>query len=321
MTGEARQPLLEIRGLVKHFPVGTGIVHAVDDVSFSIKEGETLGLVGESGCGKSTTGRVIIRLTTATSGSVLYQGKDILALKKAEITSLRKEMQIIFQDPFSSLDPRKTVGETIGKPLYIHKVGTKREREERVDDLMEFVGLSANLYNKYPHELDGGRRQRVGIARALALSPRFIVCDEPVSALDVSIQAQILNLLEELQHTMKLTYLFVSHDLSVIKHLSNRIAVMYLGKIVELSPSLDLFKNTLHPYSQALLSAVPVTKLNRSRERIILTGGVPSPINPPSGCRFHTRCRHRMPVCSEQEPQLLDAGNEHAVACHKVHRL
>jgi oligopeptide/dipeptide ABC transporter ATP-binding protein len=321
MVSEGKQPLLEIRDLVKHFPVGTGIVHAVDGVSFSIKEGETLGLVGESGCGKSTTGRVIIRLTTATSGSVLYQGKDVLALKKAEITSLRKEMQIIFQDPFSSLDPRKTVGETIGKPLYIHKIGSRREREERVDDLMEFVGLSAKLYNKYPHELDGGRRQRVGIARALALSPRFIVCDEPVSALDVSIQAQILNLLEELQGTMKLTYLFVSHDLSVIKHLSNRIAVMYLGKIVELSPSLDLFKNTLHPYSQALLSAVPVAKLHRSRERIILTGGVPSPIDPPAGCRFHTRCRHRMAVCSEQEPQLLDAGSEHAVACHKVHRL
>jgi oligopeptide/dipeptide ABC transporter ATP-binding protein len=320
MAGEAGQPLLEIRDLVKYFPVGTGIVHAVDGVSFSIEEGETLGLVGESGCGKSTTGRVIIRLTEATSGSVLYQGQDILALKKTKITSLRKEMQIIFQDPFSSLDPRKTVGETIGKPLYIHRVGTKREREERVDNLMDLVGLSAKLYNKYPHELDGGRRQRVGIARALALSPRFIVCDEPVSALDVSIQAQILNLLEELQRTMKLTYLFVSHDLSVIKHLSNRIAVMYLGKIVELSPALDLFKNTLHPYSQALLSAVPVAKLNRSRERIILTGGVPSPVNPPSGCRFHTRCRRKMPVCVEQEPRLLDAGNDHAVACHQVHR-
>ncbi|MDR1621145.1 MAG: ATP-binding cassette domain-containing protein [Synergistaceae bacterium] len=318
MTSETKQPLLEIRDLVKHFPVGTGVVHAVDGVSFSIQEGETLGLVGESGCGKSTTGRVIIRLAEATSGSVLYQGKDVLALKKTEITSLRKEMQIIFQDPFSSLDPRKTVGETIGKPLYIHKVGTRREREERVDDLMELVGLSAKLYNKYPHELDGGRRQRVGIARALALSPRFIVCDEPVSALDVSIQAQILNLLEELQDTMKLTYLFVSHDLSVIKHLSSRIAVMYLGKIVELSPSLDLFKNTLHPYSQALLSAVPVAKLHRSRERIILAGGVPSPIDPPSGCRFHTRCRHKMSICSEREPRLLDAGGGHAVACHKV---
>ncbi|MDR1979257.1 MAG: ATP-binding cassette domain-containing protein [Synergistaceae bacterium] len=320
MNSDGIRPLLEVRDLVKHFKVGAGTVHAVDGVSFSIMEGETLGLVGESGCGKSTTGRVLIRLTDATSGSVTYQGQDILALNKPKMTAMRREMQIIFQDPFSSIDPRKTVGDTIGKPLYIHHIGTKREREERIDHLMELVGLSSRLYNKYPHELDGGRRQRVGIARALALSPRFIVCDEPVSALDVSIQAQILNLLEELQDTMGLTYLFVSHDLSVIKHLSNRIAVMYLGKIVELSPSLDLFKNTLHPYAQALLSAVPVAKLRRTRERIILTGGVPSPINPPSGCRFHTRCRHKTPICSEQEPRLLDAGNNHFVACHLAHR-
>ncbi|GHS97468.1 peptide ABC transporter ATP-binding protein [Synergistales bacterium] len=322
-TGGAasKRPLLEVRDLVKHFKVGAGIVHAVDGVSFSIMKGETLGLVGESGCGKSTTGRALIRLIDATSGSVTYQDRDILALSKPEMTSMRKEMQIIFQDPFSSIDPRKTVGDTIGKPLYIHRVGTKREREDRVDHLMELVGLSARLYNKYPHELDGGRRQRVGIARALALSPSFIVCDEPVSALDVSIQAQILNLLEELQNTMKLTYLFVSHDLSVIKHLSNRVAVMYLGKIVELSPTLSLFKNTLHPYAQALLSAVPVAKLRRTRERIILTGGVPSPIHPPSGCRFHTRCHHKTPVCSEREPQLLDAGEGHFVACHLVHKV
>lgn len=313
-------PLIQVKDLKKHFKVGSGIVHAVDGVSFSLNEGETLGLVGESGCGKSTTGRVLIRLTDATSGSVVYNGQDILALNKTEMTQMRKEMQIIFQDPFSSIDPRKTVGDTIGKPLYIHQVGTKQEREQRVNELMECVGLSPRLYNKYPHELDGGRRQRVGIARALALNPKFIVCDEPVSALDVSIQAQILNLLEDLQQNRKLTYLFVSHDLSVIKHLSNRIAVMYLGKIVELCPSLELFKNTLHPYSQALLSAVPIAKLHRKRERIILSGGVPSPINPPSGCRFHTRCNQRMPICSEKEPLLLDAGNEHFVACHLIHK-
>jgi oligopeptide/dipeptide ABC transporter ATP-binding protein len=316
-----RDPLLEVRDLVRHFKVGTGVVHAVDGISFSIMEGETLGLVGESGCGKSTTGRVLLRLTEATSGSVTYRGKNVLTLGRAEMTAMRREMQIIFQDPFSSIDPRRTVGDTIGKPLYIHRVGTKQEREERVDHLMELVGLSPRLYNKYPHELDGGRRQRVGIARALALSPGFIVCDEPVSALDVSIQAQILNLLEELQQTMKLTYLFISHDLSVIRHLSDRIAVMYLGKIVELSPTSDFFRNTLHPYAQALLSAVPVAKLHRARERIILAGGVPSPVNPPSGCRFHTRCRCKMPICPEQEPELLDAGGGHAVACHRIHTL
>ncbi len=313
-------PLIQVDNLVKYFKVGAGTVHAVDGVSFSIMEGETLGLVGESGCGKSTTGRVLIRLIDATSGSVRYGDRDILALNRTEMTAMRRELQIIFQDPFSSIDPRKTVGDTIGKPLYIHGIGSRREREERVDELMEQVGLSARLYNKYPHELDGGRRQRVGIARALALNPRFIVCDEPVSALDVSIQAQILNLLEELQSKRKLTYLFVSHDLSVIKHLSSRVAVMYLGKIVELSPSLELFKKTMHPYSQALLSAVPVAKLHRSRERIILTGGVPSPINPPSGCRFHTRCRYKMPVCSEREPELLNVGGDHFVACHLVNK-
>lgn len=314
------EPLIRVRNLKKYFKVGSGVVHAVDDISFDLAEGETLGLVGESGCGKSTTGRVLIRLTDATAGSVHYTGRDIMSLKKSELTPLRKEMQIVFQDPFSSIDPRKTVGETIGKPLYIHKIGTRQEREARVDELMEYVGLSPGLYNKYPHELDGGRRQRVGIARALALKPRFIVCDEPVSALDVSIQAQILNLLQELQSSMKLTYLFVSHDLSVIKHLSDRVAVMYLGKIVELSPYTDLFRNTLHPYSQALLSAVPVATLRRSRERIILSGGVPSPINPPPGCRFHTRCRHVMPVCSEQEPELLDSGSGHFAACHLVNK-
>ena len=310
------EPLLEVRDLKKYFKGAGGTVHAVDGVSFSLNRGETLGLVGESGCGKSTTGRVIVRLTDATSGSVIYKGKDVLALKGAAMTAMRREMQIIFQDPFSSLDPRKTLGDTIGKPLYIHSIGTRAERERRVEELMDFVGLSARLYNKYPHELDGGRRQRVGIARALALNPSFIVCDEPVSALDVSIQAQILNLLSELQERLGLAYLFVSHDLSVIRHLSDRVAVMYLGKIVELASARDLFGSTLHPYSQALLSAVPIPRLRRSRERIILTGGVPSPINPPSGCRFRTRCRHAMPLCAEQEPPLRDRGSGHFVACH-----
>jgi peptide/nickel transport system ATP-binding protein/oligopeptide transport system ATP-binding protein len=310
--------LVKVDNLVKYFPVAAGNVRAVDDVSFTIREGETLGLVGESGCGKSTTGRLLIRLIEPTTGRILYRGRDIASMNKGELHAIRKQVQIIFQDPFSSLDPRKSIGETIGKPLEIFGMGSKREREEMVDALMEKVGLSPRLYYKYPHELDGGRRQRVGIARALSLSPDFIVCDEPVSALDVSIQAQILNLLQELQENMKLTYLFVSHDLSVVKHISNRIAVMYLGKIVESAPSLELFKNTLHPYSQALLAAVPIPKLDRKREKFILTGGVPSPINPPPGCRFHTRCPWRMDICSVEEPPLVDMGNEHLVACHKM---
>ncbi len=235
-----------------------------------------------------------------------------------ELRQIRKEAQIIFQDPFSSLDPRKSIGETIGKPLEIFGMGTKREREEMVDSLMEKVGLSPRLYYKYPHELDGGRRQRVGIARALSLSPEFIVCDEPVSSLDVSIQAQILNLLQELQDKENLTYLFVSHDLSVVKHISDRIAVMYLGKIVEFTASRKLFDNTLHPYSQALLAAIPIPKLDRKRERIILTGGVPSPLNPPPGCRFHTRCSRAIDICRVEEPPLIDVGDDHMVACHRV---
>ena len=313
-------PILSVRDLKKHFPLRRGVVHAVDGVSFDIGEGETLGLVGESGCGKSTTGRLVIRLIDPTDGSVRFRGRDIATASKHELRDLTKEMQIIFQDPYSSIDPRKSIGETIGKPLEIHHVGNRREREEAVDHLMEQVGLSPRMYNKYPHELDGGRRQRVGIARALALNPGFIVCDEPVSALDVSIQAQILNLLMELQRSRKLTYLFVSHDLSVVKHISTRIAVMYLGKIVEIAPSLELFERTLHPYTQALLSAVLIPKLNRKRERVILTGGVPSPIDPPSGCRFHTRCRFREDVCTQQEPPLIDIGGGHCVACHRVPR-
>ena len=310
--------ILEVHRLKKYFPVAGGQVHAVDDVSFAIDEGETLGLVGESGCGKSTTGRLIIRLIEPTSGEIVFDGQKINTLSRGEMTGLRRKMQIIFQDPYSSLDPRRSIGDTIGKPLEIYRVGSAGERRGRVNELMEMVGLSASMANKYPHELDGGRRQRVGIARALALSPRFIVCDEPVSALDVSIQAQILNLLLELQKNLGLTYLFVSHDLSVVKHLSSRVAVMYLGKIVEMGPSRTLFKKVLHPYSQALLSAVPVPKIKRDRPRILLKGGVPSPVNPPSGCRFHTRCLHATELCAAEEPLLREVEAGYTVACHLV---
>lgn len=309
-----------VENLRKYFPVSSGKVRAVDDVSFSVNEGETLGLVGESGCGKSTTGRVLVRLEDPTDGHVRFKGRDLASIKAREMHEMRQHIQIIFQDPFSSLDPRKRIGETIGKPLKIYGKGTAAEQDERTFELIEQVGLAPNLYNKYPHELDGGRRQRVGIARALALGPSFIVCDEPVSALDVSIQAQILNLLQKLQDELRLTYLFVSHDLSVVKFISTRIAVMYLGKIVEQADSLELFKHTLHPYSQALLSAVPIPKLNRRRERIILSGGVPSPISPPPGCRFHTRCCYRTAICAEAEPPLLDVGGGHLVACHLIER-
>jgi len=310
------EKLLEVKNLKKYFPSGAQVVKAVDDVSFDVYEGETLGLVGESGCGKSTTGRMTIRLLDSTAGSILYKGKDIAQLKGNELRDQRCKMQIIFQDPFSSLDPRKTIGETIGRPLQVHNLLPKARRFERVLELMERVGLDPNWVNKYPHELDGGRRQRVGIARALAVNPEYIVCDEPVSALDVSIQAQVLNLLQDLQEEMGLTYLFISHDLSVVKHLSNRIAVMYLGKIVELATSDELFANQAHPYTQALLSAIPIPSIDAKPKRILLQGDVPSPKNPPSGCRFHTRCPYATERCKAEEPALRDIGGGHCVACH-----
>ena len=312
------EKLLEVKNLKKYFPSGAQVVKAVDDVSFDVYEGETLGLVGESGCGKSTTGRMTIRLLDSTAGSILYKGKDIAQLKGNELRDQRCKMQIIFQDPFSSLDPRKTIGETIGRPLQVHNLLPKAQRFERVLELMERVGLDPNWVNKYPHELDGGRRQRVGIARALAVNPEYIVCDEPVSALDVSIQAQVLNLLQDLQEEMGLTYLFISHDLSVVKHLSNRIAVMYLGKIVELATSDELFANQAHPYTQALLSAIPIPSIDLKPKRILLQGDVPSPKNPPSGCRFHTRCPYATERCKAEEPMLRDIGGGHCVACHLV---
>ena len=310
------EKLLEVRNLKKYFPSGTQVVKAVDDVSFDVYEGETLGLVGESGCGKSTTGRMTIKLLDSTAGSILYRGRDIAQLKGSELRDQRCRMQIIFQDPFSSLDPRKTIGETIGRPLQVHSLASKHQRFERVLELMERVGLDPNWVNKYPHELDGGRRQRVGIARALAVNPEYIVCDEPVSSLDVSIQAQVLNLLQDLQEELGLTYLFISHDLSVVKHLSNRIAVMYLGKIVELATSDELFANQAHPYTQALLSAIPIPSIDAKPKRILLQGDVPSPKNPPSGCRFHTRCPYATERCRQEEPQLQDIGGGHFVACH-----
>ena len=314
------EKLLEVRNLKKYFPSGTQVVKAVDDVSFDVYEGETLGLVGESGCGKSTTGRMTIKLLDSTAGSILYRGRDIAQLKGSELRDQRCRMQIIFQDPFSSLDPRKTIGETIGRPLQVHGLASRRQRFERVLELMERVGLDPNWVNKYPHELDGGRRQRVGIARALAVNPEYIVCDEPVSALDVSIQAQVLNLLQDLQEELGLTYLFISHDLSVVKHLSNRIAVMYLGKIVELATSDELFANQAHPYTQALLSAIPIPSIDAKPKRILLQGDVPSPKNPPSGCRFHTRCPYATERCRQAEPQLQDIGGGHFVACHLMEK-
>lgn len=315
----SREKLLEVKGLVKHFPVGTSVVKAVNGVDFTIYRGETVGLVGESGCGKSTTGRLTLRLIEATEGQISFEGKNLVDIKKfKDLREMRRQMQIIFQDPFASLNPRDTIGETIGRPLDVHKIVSKRERQDRVTSLMERVGLDPRWINRYPHELDGGRRQRVGIARALSVNPKYIVCDEPVSALDVSIQAQVLNLMQDLQEELGLTYLFISHDLSVVKHVSDRIAVMYLGEIVEFATSDEIFSNPQHPYTRALLSAIPIPSIDIKRDRIILQGDVPSPKNPPSGCKFHTRCPFAIDKCRMESPVLKDYDNEHQVACHLV---
>ena len=309
--------IIEVKNAKKYFNTKKGLLHAVDDVSFTINEGETLGLVGESGCGKSTTGRVALRLLDATAGEVFYEGKDIMKMSNKEMREMRKKMQIVFQDPYASLNPRMSVSEIIAEPLIVHKIyQDKAEMEKKVVQLMSTVGLAERLTHTYPHELDGGRRQRIGIARALALNPKFIVQDEPVSALDVSIQAQILNLMADLQDEFGLTYLFISHDLSVVKHVSDNIAVMYLGKIVEMTDSKNMFKNPLPPYSQALLSAIPLPKLGAHRNRIILEGDVPSPVNPPIGCRFYGRCMYRQVICKELEPELKEYEPGHTVACH-----
>ena len=310
------EALLEVRNVKKYFKTPKGVLHAVDDVSFTINRGETLGVVGESGCGKSTTGRVVLRLLEPTEGKILMEGQDIATLSEAQMRVKRKEMQMIFQDPLASLDPRKTVGQIIEEPLKIHGIiASSRERQKRVLELMETVGLAQRYYSTYPHELDGGRRQRIGIARALSMNPKFIVCDEPVSALDVSIQAQILNLLEDLQQQMGLTYMFIAHDLSVVHHFSNNIAVMYLGKIIELAPSDELFSHPTHPYTQALLSAIPVPKLENRRERIILKGEITSPINLPKACRFASRCLYATKRCFGEEPDLKEISPGHQVAC------
>ncbi len=317
-----RRKLVEVKNIKKYFSTKKGTLHAVDDVSFDIYEGETLGLVGESGCGKSTLGRVMIRLLEATSGQMCFEGENILKYNSSKMKQLRKKVQIVFQDPYSSLNPRLSVSKLIAEPLIVNGYyKTNSEMNTRVLELMDTVGLARRLFDSYPHELDGGRRQRIGIARALALSPKFIVLDEPVSALDVCVQAQILNLLAGLKKEKGFTYIFIAHNLSVVKHVSDRIAVMYLGKIVEITDYKTLFTDPLHPYTQALLSAIPIPKVNQKRKRIILEGDVPSPIEPPEGCRFAGRCRYRKEICTEVTPTLKEADSGHSVACHFVRNL
>ena len=319
--------LIEVRGLKKYFPAGGGVlgaggdtVKAVDDVSFGIRRGETFGLVGESGCGKSTTGRCILRLIEPTAGEVRFEGRDLRALDARALRHLRREMQIIFQDPYASLNPRMRVGQIIAEPLTIHRVGNARERRERVAELLERVGLKTEHAARYPHEFSGGQRQRIGIARALALNPKFIVCDEPVSALDVSVQAQVVNLLQDLQEELGLTYLFISHGLSVVEHISTRVGIMYLGKLVEVAPSEAIFRNPLHPYTKALLSAIPIPDPDARRQRLPLEGEIPTAIKPPAGCRFSTRCPIAEPECAADDPQLVEVEPEHFVACRLVDR-
>ena len=337
MTGAATEPiapgtrsgagsLLEVRDLVKHFPIKRGIVidreigrvRAVDGVDLDVRKGETLGLVGESGCGKSTLCRAIIQLIPPTSGSVRFEGREIVGLRPREMRELRREMQIIFQDPYASLNPRKRVGQIVGDPLKLHGLASGQELRRQVQELLEVVGLNPEHFNRYPHEFSGGQRQRIGIARALALRPKLVIADEPVSALDVSIQAQIINLLEDLQGEFDLTYIFVAHDLGVVRHVSDRIAVMYLGKIVEIGPAEEVYSNPIHPYTLSLLSAVPIPdpRENAKRKQIQLEGDVPSPANPPAACRFHTRCPYATEICSEVEPELVHHGRGHWAACH-----
>ena len=321
-------PIIRVKNLTKHYPIRRGVlvqrqvgsVKAVENLSFSVYQGETLGLVGESGCGKTTTGRTILQLERPTAGQVFYKDIELTKLKGRELRKVRKNIQIIFQDPYASLDPRKTVGSIIAEPIKLHFAYSSSERREKVRELMELVGLNPFFINRYPHEFSGGQRQRIGIARAVGLEPEFIVCDEPISALDVSIQAQVVNLLEELQEKLGLTYLFIAHDLSMVRHISDRTAVMYLGKLVELSASERLFENPLHPYSQALLSAVPIPDppRERKRKRTILKGDVPSPSNPPSGCNFHTRCRYAIDICKNIAPEWNEYAPKHWVACHLV---
>ena len=319
--------LLEVKDLKMAFPAGGGFlkknrqyVHAVDGVSFQLRQGETLGIVGESGCGKSTIGNLIIRLLKETGGRIVFDGHDITAMSAREFKPLRREMQMVFQDPFSSLNPRKKVFDIIAEPYHIQTKMSGREIRKNVEYMMELVGLDKSYQTRYPHEFSGGQRQRIGIARALAIEPEFIVCDEPISALDVSIQSQVVNMLEDLQREFGLTYLFIAHDLSMVRHISNRIGVMYLGSLVELAESYELNKNPLHPYTKTLLSAVPVPdpEVSRQRQRIVLEGDIPSPMHPPKGCRFHTRCPYATQLCAEQEPPLTEVGSNHAVACHRV---
>jgi oligopeptide transport system ATP-binding protein len=323
-NGNSHKVLLEVRGLKMWFPIMRGLlqkhvadVKAVDGINFDVIQGETLGLVGESGCGKSTTGRAILQLYKPTAGSVRFEGTELIELKGEDLRKMRRRMQMIFQDPYASLNPRMTVGSIVAEPLEVHNIGTKAERLERVRDLLKVVGLNPYFINRYPHEFSGGQRQRIGVARALAVNPAFIVCDEPISALDVSIQAQVINLLEDLQEQFGLTYLFIAHDLSVVRHISDRIAVMYLGKIMELADRDELYRNPMHPYTQALLSAVPIPDpvIEEKRQRIILEGDVPSPVNPPKGCNFSTRCPKALDMCREQEPEFRDYGGGHWVAC------
>jgi len=321
--------LLHVENLVMHFPIYRGVirrkvgaVHAVDGISFDVQRGETLGLVGESGCGKTTTGRTILQLFKPTSGHVYFNGTDLVGLKREEMRHFRREMQMIFQDPYASLNPRMTVGDIIGEPLVVHNVATRKEIQERVEQLLDLVKLSSSFTDRYPHEFSGGQRQRIGVARALALQPSFIICDEPISALDVSIQAQVINLLEELQEQFNLTYLFIAHDLSVVRHISDRVAVMYLGLIVELTSRNELYSHPLHPYTRALLSAVPIPDpvADAKRQRVILEGDVPSPVNPPSGCHFRTRCPIAEAICAEKTPDFRELKPGHFVACHFADR-